>query len=228
MARRTFEALSCAQQWICIHKLQVTNMSHILDDLIFFLHNATHVRRLCHTINLPVKRSKTVFPQPRLILHGIEVDTSSQTMKPPQAKLQPHVERLKVTSKRKKVCLTDLLSVIGTLNFSGRTFLRRLIDPTVDVTNPLHRIRLTCEARKDLAAWLLFMRSFMSFLLVNWTSSDVLYLASDASGFAFGAVFKKSRATSQDIDISIKNPARRPSGTHMGCTFGQQADPLFH
>ena len=41
-------------------------------------------------------------------------------------------------------------------------------------------------------AWLEFLATFngtMSFLPVNWISSDVLHLTTDASSFAFGAVF---------------------------------------
>ena len=71
----------------------------------------------------------------------------------------------------------------------GRAFFRRHIDEAN------HRIRLTREARKDISAWFGFLQncnSQLSFLATNWTSSDVLSLTIDASGFAFGAVMGDS------------------------------------
>ena len=66
---------------------------------------------------------------------------------------------------------------------------------TKGTRRPNHRIGLTVEARKDIAAWLEFLQNFngqLSFLATNWTSSDVLSLKTDASGFAFGAVMGDS------------------------------------
>ena len=93
-----------------------------------------------------------------------------------------------------------------------------------------------CEARKDLAAWLLFKQSFigiMSFLPVDWTSSDVLHLASDEGGFAFGAMFGNAwiqghPSTWQKVHISIKEILPIVLAARTGCTVGQQAYPPFH
>ena len=115
--------------------------------------------------------------------------------------------------------MRDLLSVIGSLTFAcraiapGRAFLRRLHDLTSGISNPNHKVRLTREARKDLTAWLEFFHVFngtLSFLPVDWTSSDVLNLFSDASGFAFSAVFRDAWLqgifpdTQHDDHISVK------------------------
>ena len=113
--------------------------------------------------------------------------------------------------------MRDLLSVIGSLTFAcrapGRAFLRRLHDLTCGISNPNHKVRLTREARKDLTAWLDFFHVFngrLPFLPVDWTSSDVLNLFSDASGFAFRAVFRDAWLqgifpdTQQDDHISVK------------------------
>ena len=51
------------------------------------------------------------------------------------------------------------------------------------------------EARKDISAWFEFLQNFngqLSFFATNWTSSDVLSLTTDASGFVFGAVIGDS------------------------------------
>ena len=222
-----FEALSCALQWICINKFRVSSMSHILDDFIFFgpphsgqcQFNLDAFFTLCRSLKLPVKHAKTVLPTSAPTLHGIVVDTCAQTLTLPTDKLTPLVQRLHVLSRRKKVCLRDLLSVIGSLTLAcraiapGRAFLRRLHDLTCGISNPNHKVRLTREARNDLTAWLEFFHVFngtLSFLPVDWTSSDVLNLFSDASGFAFSAVFRDAWLqgifpdTQHDDHISVK------------------------
>ena len=84
-------------------------------------------------------------------------------------------------SKRKKVKLSKLQSLLGLLNFAtgcvvpGRTFLRRLYDLTINVHCPEFYVRLTKEARADLAAWELFMQCFNGkrmFLSEGWLASD--------------------------------------------------------
>ena len=75
---------------------------------------------------------------------------------------------------------------------AGRTFLRRLIDLTKGVQNPNHFIRLNKEARKDLAAWKIFLDQFNSTYIClsnRWVSSNTLKLFTDASGAGFSAVF---------------------------------------
>ena len=98
-------------------------------------------------------------------------------------------------AKRKKVTLKEIQSLIGSLNVAcravtpGRAFFRRHIDEAN------HRIRLTLKARKDISAWFEFLQDFngqLTFFATNWTSSDVLSLTTDASGFAFGAVMGDS------------------------------------
>ena len=101
-------------------------------------------------------------------------------------------------AKRRKASLREVQSLVGSLLFAcqmispGRTFCRRLINLTLGKSNINHVIRLNREARTDIKAWLEFLETFngtMSFLPVDWTSSDVLHLTTNASGFAFGAVF---------------------------------------
>ena len=65
--------------------------------------------------------------------------------------------------KKKKITLRSLQSLIGLLDFvcivicPGRAFLRRLIDLTLNVSNPFHKIRLNSEARADMSAWKIFI-----------------------------------------------------------------------
>jgi hypothetical protein len=101
-------------------------------------------------------------------------------------------------ARRKKVTLHDLQSLIGSLNFAcraivpGRPFIRRLIDLTMGTYRPNHWIRLTVEGRKDLLAWQVFLQSFNGRLMclpTKWLSSRQIQMESDASGFAFAAVW---------------------------------------
>ena len=201
-----FESLSQSLQWILINKLGVRFASHILDDFIFFGHPESNECQtflntflaLSEQINLPVKQSKTVLPSTRVILHGIEVDSLEMKIRLPQDKVIAAREFIDKMYNRKKVKLQQLQSLIGTLNFAcrvvvaGRTFLRRLIDLTKGVQNPHNYIRLNNEARKDLAAWKLFLDQFNGCFMClpnRWVSSNSLKLFTDASGTGFAAVF---------------------------------------
>ena len=115
----------------------------------------------------------------------------------PQDKLVELRCKVAAMLRRKKVTLHDMQSLLGSLNFAcravvpGRPFRRRLIDLTVGISRPNHWIRLTNEARKDLAAWDIFLTSFNGRLMClpsKWVSSEAIRLETDASGFAFSAV----------------------------------------
>lgn len=222
-----FETFSSSLQWILQSKFQVLAMSHILDDFIFFgppdspvCNRSLHsFLCLCESLSLPVKHEKTVHPSTCVILHGIEVDTATLMLKLPQDKLEEAQDKVSALSKRKRVTLRELQSVLGTLSFAcraivpGRAFLRRLFSLTRGVSLPSHHIRLTREARLDLAAWSLFLRSFngrVMCLPAVWESSDTLKLFSDASGKSFAAVLGSSwfsgdfPASWANVNIAVK------------------------
>ena len=75
----------------------------------------------------------------------------------PQDKLTNAITLVRSFSRRKRVTLRELQSLIGTLNFAckvvtpGRPFLRRLIDLTIGISKPNYHIRLNREARLDLS-----------------------------------------------------------------------------
>ena len=183
-------------------------MSHILDDFIFFgLPNAGQCNTalwsllaLANSLNIPVRHGKTVLSCIMVSLHGIEIDTELMQMRLPLDKLLDARANINSSYQRKKVTFRDLQSLIGTLNFAckvivpGRTFLRRLINLTVGVANPNHLIRLTVEARLDLAAWNFFLDQFngKSLCLVDdWFSLDCIRLYSRPCGFVFSAIHGK-------------------------------------
>ena len=67
---------------------------------------------------------------------------------------------------RKKATLKELQSLLVFFNFAcsvivpGRPFLRHVIDLTVGVPKPQLRIRLTKEAKQDLAVWAEFLNNY--------------------------------------------------------------------
>ncbi|XP_063412658.1 uncharacterized protein LOC134695360 [Mytilus trossulus] len=109
----------------------------------------------------------------------------------PQEKIEKIQAKLHEFSRRKKVTLRQLQSLIGLLNFActvvcpGRAFLRRLIDLTIGVSHPCHYIRLTRESKADIGIWKSFIDHFNGksvFYADKWLSSDSLSLYTDAAG----------------------------------------------
>ena len=202
-----FERFSCALQWIMQHKYQAAGMSHIIDDFLFVgppdsqkcLTDLSAFLQLCQRLGVPIKEEKTVLPTKVITIYGIEVDSNKLECRLPQDKIDKVKNALHSASKKKKITLRDLQSLIGLLNFAclvvrpGRAFLRRLIDLTKSISNPFHFIKLTCEARADLQAWTSFIENFNGksvFLGDKWLSSDYLKLFTDAAGSSgFAAVF---------------------------------------
>lgn len=148
--------LSTALHWIMINRYNASGMSHYIDDFFFIgppnsqkcLQDVLAFEQLCNTIGIPIKQSKTVLPTTKLTIYGIEVDSVSMKSCLPQDKLEHLRSVLAATSRRKKVTLRDLQSLIGLLNFAcivvvpGRAFLRRLIDLTCNIVNPNYYITL--------------------------------------------------------------------------------------
>ena len=131
---------------------------------------------------------------------GLELDSVRMEARLPDDKLEKVRLLLRSYKKYRKIKLQSLQSVIGLLNFCcivmrpGRCFLRRLIDLTKNVSRPNHRVTLNKEARRDMAAWLLFVEHFNGWNLLleeKWVTSLSLNLYTDAAGSAgFGAIFE--------------------------------------
>ena len=154
--------------------------------------------QLCDHVGVPIKHSKTVLPSQVVELHGLLVNTVKQTIYLPSDKRDKAMDLLQAMLCRKTTTLRQLQSLIGVLSFAtravegGRAFLRRLIDLTIGVKRPFHHIRITSEARKDIQAWMLFLREFdglMYFRHINWSSSDTISLYTDSSNKGYAAMF---------------------------------------
>ena len=177
-----------------------------MDDFIFLSQSEAECRSYLHTfqtvadfVGIPVKHSKTTHPATCVTVHGIEVDTIMMQARLPHDKLDNAVALLRSFSRRKKVTLRQLQSLIGVLSFAckvivpGRPFLRRLINLTMGVNKTNFHIRLNNEARLDLAAWLIFLDSFNGISIlrnVQWLSSEKLELFTNASNLGFAGVLQ--------------------------------------
>jgi hypothetical protein len=244
-----FERLSCALQWIMTTKLGVTSMSHILDDFMFFasseavcLSYQKKFALLCRDLNLPIKQSKTVPPNTCVELHGVLVNTVTRMVSLPRDKLIKAVDMLRALQHRRTVTLCELQSCIGFLNFAckcvdmARPFLRRLIDLTMGVSRPRHHIRLTREARRDIATWLAMLCSFNGSSLMKerfWTPANSLRLYSDASNSGYAVVYGSRWAYGEWPDgwkqyhITIKEMYPLALAVHLWGGFMSNSRVLF-
>ena len=121
---------------------------------------------LCDELGVPIKFDKTVGPCTCLTFMGLEIDSVRMEARLPQDKLDKVRLLLRTYQKCRKVRLQALQSIIGLLSFCcavvrpGRCFLRRLVDLTVGISRPYHRVTLNRAARRDLSAWLIFVEFF--------------------------------------------------------------------
>lgn len=204
-----FDRFSSGLKWIAQSKLGISFITHILDDfLILGPANSDNCQKQLHTflafceqVGVPIKADKTVGPCTCLTFMGLELDSRKMEVRLPKDKLEKVRYLLSTHQKCRKIKLHTLQSIIGLLNFCcivvrpGRCFLRRLIDLTRYVSQPNHRVTLNKDARRDLAAWQLFIQHFngSSLLLKDkWLTSSSLDLYTDAAGsVGFGAIFGK-------------------------------------
>ncbi|XP_061170929.1 uncharacterized protein LOC133180416 [Saccostrea echinata] len=218
-----------ALQWIMLTKFGAGGMSHMIDDFFFIGAKGSkdcdrdlkQFISLCSEIGVPIKHDKTVLPSTVITIYGIEIDSEAMECRLPMDKVEKIRSQLQTFSKRKKVTLTELRSLLGLLNFAssvicpGRAFLRRLTDLTKGTPKPHYfKVRLNKEARLDIKAWLMFIENFNNksvFKEDNFVSSDHLKLYTDASGsqgFAgvLGAKWFASEWPSDfcDLQIAIK------------------------
>lgn len=202
---RTFEMLSTALEWIMRNKLAVPACIHCLDDF-WTAHQSqdgcqqflTKFLTLCADLGIPVAHEKTVGPAQTLVFLGIELDSVHMELRLPNDKIVKCIELLQTSSKRRKMKLREIQSLVGSLSFAciavppGRAFLRRLIHLTKGVSKPHFYVTLNAEARADMACWLQFLTHFNGknmFLEENWLSSSKIQLFTDsAASYGFAGI----------------------------------------
>eukprot|EP00731_Ephydatia_muelleri_P013543 Em0007g853a len=201
-----FDQFAVALHWILSSQHSVEAI-HYLDDFLLVgpagHHQcATSVRStlsVCDTLGVPVAFDKLEGPASRLTFLGITLDSSTQQLSLPLDKQEDILHCIRGWGGRHKATKRELLSLIGKLSFAakvvpaGHLFLRRLIDLSTTAKKLHHHIRITVDAREDLAWWERFLPEWNGvamFLEPDWTSAETLNLYTDASGTSgYGAYF---------------------------------------
>ena len=200
-----FESFSTAVQWVAEHKLGLTKVIHVLDDVLVLAESKEKCERdlhefmnMCQQLGVPLAPAKTVGPCTTIQFLGITIDTVAMEARLPNDKLDKG--RLLICSflAKHKVTLREAQSLAGLLEFMccvirfARAFSRRLIDLTLGVTKPNHHIRLTRQVKMDLLVWQEFLDQFngKSFFVDDiFLTGDYLQLFTDAAGgIGYGAV----------------------------------------
>ena len=121
-------------------------------------------------IGVPVALDKLEGPSQVISYLGIEIDSSSSTIRLPNDKLVELKQLVSLWLNRKKCTKKELLSLIGKLSFAckvvkpGRIFLRRLIDMSTSVVKLHHFIDISSSARLDLhVVWISFILDWFVF-----------------------------------------------------------------
>ena len=143
------------------------------------------VQNVFNELGVPLASDRLVGPLPASTYLGIEIDSTSHSIRLPTDKL---TELLQTWLNRKKCTKRELLSLIGSLSFAckvvkpGRIFLRRLIDLASTVSSLNHHIYLNSVSRKDIDWWVQFFPYWngKEFFQDNPVSSDALLLFTDA------------------------------------------------
>ena len=200
-----FEQFSTFLEWSLKNSANTSNIIHYLDDFCggqesYDLAQSTLGSMLgtLENLGVPIAQEKVEGPTNSLQYLGLVVNTQTMEITLPTNKIEDLKYHINIClSKRSKVTLRELQSLIGKLNFAcravspGRPFCRRLIDATMGVKQPFHRIRITNAMKEDLKIWLSFLNSFNGSCLIlpdSWLDNSDLQLFTDASGsLGFGA-----------------------------------------
>jgi len=135
-----------------------------LDDFLIIGNTCTHAEcqhglttliNLLHSLGFNIRWKKVVSPSQRVTFLGVELDSSTMSIRLPADKLdRPHAL---VTSFSEKVSASkrQLQSLPGSFNYAchvhgGRTFLRRVIDCINKLRHSSHRCRLSSQFRADI------------------------------------------------------------------------------
>ena len=159
-----FNQLSDALEWVLRHNYGLSNILHILDD--FFIAERSRLEcltsfstllRVFMSLRALVVAAKTLGPSQVSEFMGTTLDSTLMEARLPEDKLTPLRTLLASFKGRRSVCLVDLHSLIGTLQFAckvvvpGRTFLQCTINLSRGIQNHFHHIHLKKEFFKDLS-----------------------------------------------------------------------------
>ena len=172
-APKIFTAVADSLAWV-LHCSGVSNSVHYLDDFLFWGppgsascgEALTIATSLCARLGLPVSPSKTVGPTTCLTFLGIEMDSGTQQLRLPAAKLMRLRATLDQWKKKRSASKHELQVLLGLLGHAatvvrpGRTFTRQLIELSKRPRLPAQKVRLNLDCRADLEWWSNFIVSW--------------------------------------------------------------------
>jgi hypothetical protein len=204
---KLFNDYADALRYIMINRGASQDTLHYLDDFWSVCGNesdaSSNLNIMSSTIKesgMEIQESKTVGPTRIIEYLGIIIDTISWQVKISDERLCEIREDL-FAWRHKSVCTKrQLLSLIGKLMFcasvvrDGRKFVGRLIDLSKRIKYLHHRVKLNRQARADINWWLHSMESHngTSMIPMDWGSSDIQYIYTDASNLAAAGVCDES------------------------------------
>ena len=193
-----WEKFASFLHWAVVTASHNSHIQHYLDDFLFGEpainksgHTLQSFKDVCKTFGIPVALDKTCPPTTCITFLGIEFDTIKMVMRLPKDKLVELKQRISQILNSKKVTLKVMQSLLGSLNFAcrviapGRAFCRRLINATIGIKKPHHKIRVSGDMKKDLNMWLQFLTSYNGVTLISdpsWFSNTELHLYTDSAG----------------------------------------------
>ena len=113
-----------------------------LPNFVVYTHNVQTISLMASHVGIPLAPSEHVEPTTHLVFLGILINTTCMETSLPNDKLYELLAKLKTWSSHKKCRKSDLLSLIGKLNFAclitpaGRIFLCCLIDLSTTAPPP--------------------------------------------------------------------------------------------
>ncbi|XP_069584511.1 uncharacterized protein [Ranitomeya imitator] len=172
-----FELFSTFLEWVARKITRLTAITHYLDDFLIVGPAgsdvcATALAQFKDTMahfGVPLSPEKTIGPVSVITFLGIGIDSVVMEFRLPKEKIDKLLDLISGCISVGKVTLTQLQSLLGSLNFAcrvmptGRIFSRRLMLATRGLSQRHHRIRITAQLRSDLNTWKLFLSSYNGF-----------------------------------------------------------------
>jgi hypothetical protein len=125
-------------------KFHEGGMSHMIDNFFFisaksslnFKRDLNQFISMCSDIGVPMKHEENILPSTIITIYGIEIDSEPMKSRLPIDRIEKIKNELEIFTKKRKVFITELRSLLVLLNFAtsvisvGRAFLSKLTDLT--------------------------------------------------------------------------------------------------
>lgn len=202
-----FNLFAEALHWI-IQRHVPSRLRHYLDDFLLIFppdHDPVDARRavewvmgLGRALGLCFQDAKTVWPSTCIDFLGLELDSVAMEARLPPDKLQYLRELLQIWARKHSATLRETQELVGFLQFCSqviprsRTYIRRLIDFSMNFTSSFQVLRIPAGAHADIRWWSIFCSVWNGVRILS-TASAPLQVYTDASGTkGLGGLFGKS------------------------------------